>query len=244
MRWLVLLTVVACEQAESKPRELPVPVTPAPPPGPTQIVAPTTIAPGIPWDMLTVPQRDGLVAAFGGDDAFGVQVAATYCMKFDRDGHITDGKLVRPTDQPALTETFAKLLADLQHQTQDVPVPLNLEQQKLAGQWICMTTLSQPKIIAPSLLATHMTFGQAHVLPDAATLQVMRQDGKVRILTVYKLCVRTDGEIGSYHRLNTSGYPAYDHAIEVELAGRRYAPYVVNGAAVAVCSALTFTVQP
>lgn len=61
------------------------------------------------------------------------------------------------------------------------------------------------------------------------------------MVATYKVCVSELGEVKGVQSLKTTGFPAYDEQIESTIYDTwRYKPYLVNGTAVAVCTAVTF----
>jgi len=65
--------------------------------------------------------------------------------------------------------------------------------------------------------------------------------GKDRIIGSFKLCLTVTGAISNVNMLKSTGFPAYDSKIQNKMRSEwRYKPYMVNGKAVPVCTAVTF----
>ena len=69
----------------------------------------------------------------------------------------------------------------------------------------------------------------------------IQRSGKDRIIGSFKLCLTVTGAIGNVNMLKSTGFPAYDSKIQNKMRSEwRYKPYMVNGKAVPVCTAVTF----
>ena len=79
-----------------------------------------------------------------------------------------------------------------------------------------------------------------YIAPDEATRKAIRNSNKDRVIASFKLCIDTRGDIASITMLKSSGFPRYDAKLQSEIGAWRYSPYQLNGAAVAVCTAVTF----
>lgn len=97
-----------------------------------------------------------------------------------------------------------------------------------------------PQTVPPTLLEAHRTGGNKNIVPDAITQTEIARSGKDRLVTSYKLCLDARGAITTVRALKSSGFAAYDAKIKREMRQWTYKPYVVNGAAVPVCTAVTF----
>jgi outer membrane biosynthesis protein TonB len=82
--------------------------------------------------------------------------------------------------------------------------------------------------------------GEKMIYPSDVTKTEINRSGKERILGSFKLCLTVGGEISSVNQLKSTGFPAYDARILQEMHNWRYKPYMVNGKAVPVCTAVTF----
>jgi TonB family protein len=94
--------------------------------------------------------------------------------------------------------------------------------------------------VPPTLLEGYRTRGSKLIVPDDDTKLAFQESGKDKLITSYKLCVDTTGAVDRVSMLKTSGYPAYDAKIMRAMKGWGYRPYLVNGKAVPVCTAVTF----
>jgi TonB family protein len=94
--------------------------------------------------------------------------------------------------------------------------------------------------VAPSVLAGLRISGQTQVHPDQVTQNQMIRDGAGKAEAVVKLCIAADGSVGSTRLLRSTRYAEYDAALVAAVAGWRYQPYRLNGAAVPACSTVRF----
>lgn len=97
-----------------------------------------------------------------------------------------------------------------------------------------------PATVAPSVLAGLRIAGQTQVHPDQVTQNQMIRDGAGQVEAVVKLCIAADGGVGSTRLLRSTRYAEYDAALVAAVAGWRYQPYRLNGAAVPACSTVRF----
>jgi len=83
--------------------------------------------------------------------------------------------------------------------------------------------------------------GEKNIVPDDVTKTEISRSGKDKLIGSYKLCITADGNIKSVNQLKSTGFPAYDSKIQTTIRGEwRYRPFMVNGKAVEVCTAVTF----
>jgi hypothetical protein len=83
--------------------------------------------------------------------------------------------------------------------------------------------------------------GEKMISPDDVTKTEIQRSGKDRVIGSFKLCLTVDGGISNVNMLKSTGFPAYDSKITTKMRGEwRYKPYMVNGKAVPVCTAVTF----
>lgn len=68
----------------------------------------------------------------------------------------------------------------------------------------------------------------------------MAASGKTKLVTTYKLCVDAAGAVSKVSMLKSSGLPGYDAKISSTMKTWRYSPYLIDGVAKAVCTAVTF----
>ena len=68
----------------------------------------------------------------------------------------------------------------------------------------------------------------------------MARTRKTQVRGDVKMCLGKDGRITSARVLRSTGYPEYDARLIDRMQSWRYEPYQVNGAAVPVCSVVTF----
>jgi len=97
-----------------------------------------------------------------------------------------------------------------------------------------------PPSVAPTQLEGSRISGDKNIVPDNVTKVEIARSVKGKIVTALKFCLSTDGSVSSVSLLKSSGFPAYDAKIQREMRTWRYRPYVVNGKATPVCSAVTY----
>jgi len=98
-----------------------------------------------------------------------------------------------------------------------------------------------PQIVPPTLLEGSRIAGDKIIVPDDVTKTEIQRSGKDRIIGSFRLCLTVDGSISSVNTIKQTGFPAYDAKIAAKIRSEwRYKPYMVNGKAVPVCTAVTF----
>jgi TonB family protein len=99
-----------------------------------------------------------------------------------------------------------------------------------------------PPNVPPWVLEAHRIAGEKTIVPDDLTRTGLGEAGKDKLTGAYKLCIAIDGSIASVTQLKTTGFPRYDEKIIHTIRGEwRYRPFLVNGNAATVCTAVTFT---
>jgi protein TonB len=98
-----------------------------------------------------------------------------------------------------------------------------------------------PQIVPPKLLEGSRISGEAHIEPDDNTKTEITRSGKDKVIGTFKLCLSTDGNVASVSQIKSTSFSQYDAKILSTIRTQwRYRPYVVNGKAVPVCTAVTF----
>lgn len=98
-----------------------------------------------------------------------------------------------------------------------------------------------PQNIPPTLLEVNRIAGDKNIVPNDVTKVAIMQSGKDKIVGSYKLCVAETGDVRSVTQLKSTGFADYDQKIQTEMRTNwRYRPYLINGNAVNVCTAVTF----
>ncbi len=97
-----------------------------------------------------------------------------------------------------------------------------------------------PQNVPPTLLEGSRIAGEKMIVPNDVTKTEISRSGKDKIVGSYKLCLTVDGNISTISQLKSTGFGAYDAKIQAEMRNWRYRPYMVNGRAVPVCTAVTF----
>jgi hypothetical protein len=95
--------------------------------------------------------------------------------------------------------------------------------------------------VPPTLLEGSRIAGEKMITPDDVTKTEISRSGKDRLVGSFKLCLSTAGAVSQVTQLKSTGFPAYDSKILNKMRTEwRYKPYMVNGKAVPVCTAVTF----
>lgn len=98
-----------------------------------------------------------------------------------------------------------------------------------------------PPSVAPHELDANRIAGERNIAPDDLTRTEISRSGKDKLVGSYKLCINTEGNIASVSQLKSTGFVAYDQKIISTIRGEwRYRPFLANGQATAVCTAITF----
>lgn len=98
-----------------------------------------------------------------------------------------------------------------------------------------------PQNVPPTMLEGSRIAGDKLIAPDDVTKVEIQRSGKDRIVGSFKLCLTVDGTIDKVSVIKPTGFQAYDTKITNKIRSDwRYRPYVVNGKAVPVCTAVTF----
>ena len=98
-----------------------------------------------------------------------------------------------------------------------------------------------PQNVPPTMLEGSRIAGEKQIAPDDVTKTEIQRSGKDRIIGSFKLCLTVAGSISNVSMLKSTGFGAYDAKIQAKMHGEwRYRPYLVNGKAVPVCTAVTF----
>jgi protein TonB len=98
-----------------------------------------------------------------------------------------------------------------------------------------------PQNVPPTLLEGSRIAGEKMIVPDDTTKTEIGRSGKDRLVGSFKLCLTPTGAISNVTQLKSTGFPAYDNKILNKMRSEwRYKPYMVNGKAVPVCTAVTF----
>jgi protein TonB len=98
-----------------------------------------------------------------------------------------------------------------------------------------------PPNVTPNAVEALRVAGEKYITPDDVTKTEINRSGKDRLIGSYKLCLTAEGNISSVNQLKSTGFPAYDQKIQTTIRGEwRYRPFMVNGKATPVCTAVTF----
>ena len=94
--------------------------------------------------------------------------------------------------------------------------------------------------IAPTALEQQRISGEKLITPADVTKTEISRSGKTKLLSSFKICINTGGAVDKVQLLKSSGFPDYDSKIQAEMRNWKYRPFMVNGTAAPVCTAVTF----
>jgi protein TonB len=98
-----------------------------------------------------------------------------------------------------------------------------------------------PQLVPPTALKQNRIAGEDQIMPDDVTKTEIGRSGKDRLVGSFKLCLSAEGNVTAVSQLKSTGFPTYDAKIISTIRSAwRYRPFMVNGKAVPVCSAVTF----
>ena len=97
-----------------------------------------------------------------------------------------------------------------------------------------------PQNVPPTALEQSRIAGEKMIQPDEVTNTEIIRSGKSKLVGSFKLCLNALGNVSLVQMLKSTGFPAYDNKIQTEMHSWRYRPFMVNGAAAPVCTAVTF----
>jgi serine/threonine protein kinase len=98
-----------------------------------------------------------------------------------------------------------------------------------------------PQTVLPTALDANRVAGEKDIMPDERTQADIHRSGVEKIVGSYKVCISTEGTIAAVTQLKSTGFPSYDATIQDTIRGKwRYRPYLVNGKATPVCTAVRF----
>jgi hypothetical protein len=95
-------------------------------------------------------------------------------------------------------------------------------------------------MVAPSVVAGLRISGETQIAPSDIVANAIVRDGADRVIGTFKICLSSQGSVSSVRTLKSTGYPAYDADITQGMQTWRYRAYIIGGAAVPVCSVVTF----
>jgi len=99
---------------------------------------------------------------------------------------------------------------------------------------------ASPIVTAAALDANRLS-GERKIVPDEITLGALGRAGGDTLISSFKICVASDGNISSITQLRGTGFPAYDAKIQSTIRRDwRYRPFVITGKPTAVCSTVRF----
>jgi periplasmic protein TonB len=98
-----------------------------------------------------------------------------------------------------------------------------------------------PPNVAPTALDAHRIAGEKNIVPEDVTKTEIQRSGKEKLIGSFKLCITAEGAVSQVNQLKSTGFPQYDNRIVSTIRNEwRYRPFMVNGKATPVCTAVTF----
>jgi hypothetical protein len=95
--------------------------------------------------------------------------------------------------------------------------------------------------VASVALDANRIAGDKNIVPDDSTQTEMRRRGVDKAIGAFKLCLTASGDIASVSMVKSTGFTDYDWKIQTTIRNKwRYKPFLVNGQAAAVCTAVRF----
>jgi hypothetical protein len=129
---------------------------------------------------------------------------------------------------------------------QPAPVPgLGLPRPGADGKGAAPAPAAEPtqetlRTIAPKQLEQLRAAGETQLAPNGAEQRLMVRCRVDRVAASFKLCIDNQGAPIWIETLKSSRLEEYDYKLITAITKWRYQPYVVEGKATAVCSAVTF----
>jgi hypothetical protein len=96
------------------------------------------------------------------------------------------------------------------------------------------------RAVAPKELEALRAEGDPKIAPDAAEARLVERCNIARVVASFKLCIDPSGTPIVVELLRSSRLPAYDGKLITAMWTWRYKPYLLDGKAIEVCSAVTF----
>jgi len=100
--------------------------------------------------------------------------------------------------------------------------------------------VTQPVVVPPTVIKGLRISGETQVQPPSVTRTAIARDGKTQVVSSFRVCVGTAGQVTSTSTVKSSGYAEYDATLTGALQAWRYRPYELDGRAVPVCGVVTF----
>ncbi|MGE0404113.1 MAG: energy transducer TonB [Kofleriaceae bacterium] len=97
-----------------------------------------------------------------------------------------------------------------------------------------------PKTIPPKMLEANRIAGDKAIVPDDETKTEMMRAHKDKVIGTFKVCLDSAGTIREVRMLKSTGFSPYDEKIMSGIRAWKYKPYIADGKAVPVCTAVTF----
>ena len=117
------------------------------------------------------------------------------------------------------------------------PVPDRFRRPPREDQALYVVSDAEPEVS----VRTERIAGEKSIQPDDVTKTEIGRSGKAKIVASFKICLSATGSVNSVTKLKSSGFDAYDAKLQREMKSTwKYRPFMVNGKAAPVCTAVTF----
>jgi TonB family protein len=94
--------------------------------------------------------------------------------------------------------------------------------------------------VSPSFLEAKRIAGDKNVVPPDIVKIQMVQHQRTKLVASVKLCIDATGVPERLTMLRSSGYRDYDRVVREAMSWWRYTPFLIDGVAAPVCTAVTF----
>ena len=129
-------------------------------------------------------------------------------------------------------------------QEADDPSAATSEDDAAEGAATVQRVEDRPLLVRPHEMAAVRTGGEAEptIAPELAA--AIAADKPSKVVAVYRLCIDPSGNLAEATRVKSSGYAAFDQEAERVVRTWTHDPFVFDGQAMAVCTAIAITYHP
>jgi TonB family protein len=99
---------------------------------------------------------------------------------------------------------------------------------------------STPQNVPPNVLEALRISSTKLIVPADDDKRAFAKSKREKMVASVKLCVDTSGNVSGLQLLKSSGFARYDAKLLREMAAWRYSPFMAQGNAAPVCTAVTF----
>lgn len=102
------------------------------------------------------------------------------------------------------------------------------------------TSADELVVVPPQAMEAHRIFGEKLIKPDEDVAKAIQQHGVAQLVGVFKLCIDETGHVTDVTMLRSTRARAYDAKIMRTMKTWVYSPFLNEGRAAPVCTAVTF----